>query len=150
MRSQLDILGEANVFHRLKNHSRCTRNKIDIQFHLLVKPWLFFYINILHSAWILMVVVAVSNSNWIRSTGGSTPLTGSTWKTTHGMNRGTRTQQDGSRRSRDRKRMSERAWEQHSLTEFHPKNGTNQVGSEKFIFWQGCHQQRQEPMTANP
>lgn len=102
MRSQLDILGEANVFHRLKNHSRCTRNKIDIQFHLLVKPWLFFYINILHSAWILMVVVAVSNSNWIRSTGGSTPLTGSTWKTTHGMNRGTRTQQDGSRRSRDR------------------------------------------------
>jgi len=36
------------------------------------------------------------------------------------------------------------------LTELHAMNGVSQVGSEKFIFWQGCQQNHQALMTTNP
>lgn len=48
------------------------------------------------------------------------------------------------------KHMSERAWEWHLVTELDAMNGVNQVGSEKFIFWQGCQRNHQALMTTNP
>ena len=110
--------------------TRCTRPKIGIQSHFSVKPWLFFYINILHgsrlSLWLFVILIGLEAP-------GGHPFS----LTPHG-DHGQMTQQDALRRAGNHTWISEQAREHHSLTELYPRNGVNQVGSEKFIFWQGC------------
>ena len=122
--------------------SRCTRPKIGIQSHFSVKPQLFFYINILHGSWLSLWLFVIL-------IGLEAPVAHPFSLTPHRDHR-QMTQQDALRRAGNHTWISEQAQEHHSLTELYPRNGVNQVGSEKFIFWQGCQQQHQEPMTTNP